>query len=54
MNIAIVDSGGNLVAFGGGFPIKIKDQFIGGIGVSGGSVVQDMEVVQAGLAALKR
>jgi uncharacterized protein GlcG (DUF336 family) len=30
MNIAIVDSGGNLFAFGGGFPIKVKDQFIVG------------------------
>jgi uncharacterized protein GlcG (DUF336 family) len=45
---------GRVVVFGGGFPIKAKDQFIGGIGVSGGSVEQDMEVAQAGLAALKR
>lgn len=45
---------GRVVVFGGGFPIKAKDQVIGGIGVSGGSVEQDMEVAQAGLAALKR
>jgi uncharacterized protein GlcG (DUF336 family) len=45
---------GRVVVFGGGFPIKAKDQVVGGIGVSGGSVEQDMEVAQAGLAALKR
>jgi uncharacterized protein GlcG (DUF336 family) len=45
---------GRVVLFGGGFPIKAKDMIIGGIGVSGGSVEQDMEVAQAGLAALKR
>jgi uncharacterized protein GlcG (DUF336 family) len=45
---------GRVVVFGGGFPVKAKDQVIGGIGVSGGSVEQDMEVAQAGLAALKR
>lgn len=45
---------GRVVIFGGGFPIKAKDQVIGGIGVSGGSVEQDMEVSQAGLAAFKR
>jgi uncharacterized protein GlcG (DUF336 family) len=45
---------GRVVLFGGGFPIKAKDVVIGGIGVSGGSVEQDMEVAQAGLAALKR
>jgi uncharacterized protein GlcG (DUF336 family) len=45
---------GRVVIFGGGFPVKAKDQVIGGIGVSGGSVEQDMEVSQAGLAAFKR
>jgi uncharacterized protein GlcG (DUF336 family) len=45
---------GRVVVFGGGLPVKAKDQVIGGIGVSGGSVEQDIEVAQAGLAALKR
>jgi uncharacterized protein GlcG (DUF336 family) len=45
---------GRVVVFGGGFPIKIGDQVVGAIGVSGGSVEQDMEVAQAGLAAVKR
>ena len=45
---------GRVVLFGGGYPIKAGTQTIGGIGVSGGSVEQDMEVAQAALAALKR
>lgn len=39
-----------LVIFGGGFPIKVGDQIIGGIGVSGGSAEEDMACAQAGLA----
>jgi len=42
-----------LVVFGGGYPIKVGDQVVGGIGVSGGHYSQDMEVAQAGLAALQ-
>jgi uncharacterized protein GlcG (DUF336 family) len=41
-----------LVIFGGGYPIKVGDQIVGGIGVSGGHYSQDMEVAQAGLTAL--
>src|SRR5579862_4148109 len=41
-----------LVVFGGGYPIKVGDQVVGGIGVSGGHYSQDMQVAQAGLAAL--
>jgi len=41
-----------LVVFGGGYPIKIGDAMVGGIGVSGGHYTQDMEVAKAGLAAL--
>ena len=41
-----------LVVFGGGFPIKIDGQLVGGIGVSGGHWKEDMEVAQAGLKAL--
>jgi uncharacterized protein GlcG (DUF336 family) len=42
-----------LVVFGGGYAIKVDDQVVGGIGVSGGHYSQDMDVAQAGLAALK-
>jgi len=41
-----------LVVFGGGFPIKIDKQLVGGIGISGGHWKEDMEVAQAALAAL--
>ncbi len=41
-----------LIVFGGGYPIKTEAGIIGGIGVSGGHYSHDMEVAQAGLAAL--
>ena len=41
-----------LVIFGGGYPIKVADRIIGGLGVSGGHYAQDMEVARAGLAVL--
>lgn len=43
---------GRMVVFGGGMPIKEDDVIIGAIGVSGGSVEEDMIVAQAGLDAL--
>ena len=41
-----------LIVFGGGYPIMMDGQLVGGIGVSGGHYTHDMEVAQAGLAAL--
>ena len=41
-----------VIVFGGGYPIQVDGQVVGGIGVSGGHYNQDMEVAQAGLAAL--
>ena len=41
-----------LVVFGGGFPITVDDQVVGGIGVSGAHWSEDMEVAQAGVEAL--
>ncbi len=41
-----------LVIFGGGYPIRLGDQLIGAVGVSGGHYTQDMEVAQAGLAVI--
>jgi uncharacterized protein GlcG (DUF336 family) len=38
--------------FGGGYPIKIGNAVVGAIGVSGGHYSQDMDVAQAGLAAI--
>lgn len=41
-----------LIVFGGGYAIKNETGIIGGIGVSGGHYSEDMQVAQAGLAAL--
>ena len=41
-----------LVVFGGGLPIREAGVLIGGIGVSGGSAVQDENCARAGLAAI--
>lgn len=41
---------GRIVTFGGGFPLKDDDgAVVGGIGVSGGDVEEDMAVAQAGV-----
>jgi uncharacterized protein GlcG (DUF336 family) len=39
--------------FGGGFPIKIDGSTIGGIGVSGGNVDQDITVAKSALTVLE-
>jgi uncharacterized protein GlcG (DUF336 family) len=41
-----------LVVFGGGYPIKVDGQLVGGIGVSGGHWKEDMQCAEAGLSAL--
>ena len=41
-----------LIIFGGGYPIQQDGTLIGGIGVSGGHYTQDMQIAQAGLAAM--
>ncbi len=41
-----------LVVFGGGLPIRIDGQLIGGVGVSGASEAQDEACAQAALVAL--
>lgn len=43
---------GRFIVFGGGFPIVERGVVVGGIGVSGGSVQEDMLVAKAALAAL--
>lgn len=42
---------GGLVIFGGGIPIRDGDRIVGAIGVSSGTVGQDVEVAEAGAAA---
>jgi uncharacterized protein GlcG (DUF336 family) len=41
-----------LIIFGGGYPIKINNELIGGVGVSGGHYSHDMQVCQAALEFL--
>lgn len=41
-----------LIVFGGGYPLKVNGQVVGGLGVSGGHWRQDMKVAEAGLAVL--
>lgn len=45
---------GGLVVFGGGLPLyDVNGHLLGGVGVSGGTVAQDIDVVTAGVAALQ-
>lgn len=41
---------GRIVIFGGGIPIESEGQIIGAIGVSGGSVAEDVQVAEAGIS----
>ena len=42
---------GRLIVFAGGIPLESDGEVVGAIGVSGGSVEQDHEVAEAGVAA---
>ncbi len=44
---------GRIVTFGGGLPIIVHGEVIGGIGVSGGSVQEDMMVAQEALKVIE-
>ena len=44
---------GRIVIFGGGFPLSQGNEIIGGIGVSGGSVDQDMLCAEAAVKYFK-
>ncbi|KAH4809896.1 hypothetical protein HBI56_072900 [Parastagonospora nodorum] len=46
------NSNGGLIVFGGGYPVYLNGKLIGGVGVSGGTVPQDMEVAQAGILGI--
>ncbi|MEO8093793.1 MAG: heme-binding protein [Pseudolysinimonas sp.] len=43
---------GRFVIFGGGVPIFVAGEVVGGIGVSGGAVDEDVACANAGLAAI--
>ncbi len=44
--------GGRISTVGGGLPIWVDGQVVGGIGVSSGTPQQDMQVAEAGAAAI--
>ncbi|MGL4725722.1 MAG: two-domain cob(I)yrinic acid a,c-diamide adenosyltransferase PduO [Scandinavium sp.] len=44
---------GKVVTFGGGFPLWRESILIGGLGISGGSVEQDMDIARAAILALE-
>ena len=46
-----VSNDGRVITFPGGVPLTDGDDVVGAIGVSGGSVEQDHEVAEAGVAA---
>jgi uncharacterized protein GlcG (DUF336 family) len=43
-----------ITLLGGGLPIMVDGQVVGGIGSSGGTIAQDTEIVTAGVAAIQR
>ena len=43
-------AGGRIVVFAGGIPLIRDGQIVGAIGVSGGTVEQEQEVAEAGVA----
>ena len=42
-----------VAAYGGGFPIKVDGAIVGAIGVSGGTMQNDVDCAQAGLGVVK-
>jgi uncharacterized protein GlcG (DUF336 family) len=44
-------NGSKVVIYGGGIPIKVDGKVVGAVGASGGSVVQDVAVARAAVAA---
>jgi uncharacterized protein GlcG (DUF336 family) len=43
-----------VIIFGGGIPLQFGNRIVGAIGVSGGTVPQDIEVAEAGVSAFKQ
>ena len=46
-----VNSGGRLIAFGGGAPVELSEGVKVGVGISGGTTEEDIDVLNAALAA---
>ena len=52
LGIPLAAGPGNWTPIGGGYPILIHGECVGGIGVSGGTTEQDQEVARAALSAV--
>jgi uncharacterized protein GlcG (DUF336 family) len=52
LQVKLALAAGKLTGIGGGFPIVVEGAVVGAIGVSSGTVDEDIVVAQAGLAAL--
>lgn len=46
-------AGGRFVAFGGGVPLRDDGELVAGVGVSGGTTEEDIEIVEGALNALQ-
>ncbi|MET1045836.1 MAG: heme-binding protein [Hyphomicrobium sp.] len=45
-----ITNGGHFSVIGGGLPIVVKEEIVGGIGISSGTAVQDQEVAEAAVS----
>jgi uncharacterized protein GlcG (DUF336 family) len=45
-------AGGRFVAFGGGMPIRLDGRLVAGVGVSGGTTEEDVELVEAAMSGV--
>ena len=45
-------AGGRHTVLGGGVPLRVGGQFLGGVGVSGGTTEQDIEIIESALGSL--
>ena len=45
---------GRIVIFGGGFPLETGQEIVGGIGISGGSVQEDIRCAEAALKQFRK
>ncbi|MBR2067273.1 MAG: heme-binding protein [Solobacterium sp.] len=48
-----VTNKGRIVAFGGGFPLYVEGKRMGGFGMSGGSVEEDMDCAQYAISQIE-
>jgi uncharacterized protein GlcG (DUF336 family) len=45
-----ITNGGHFSIIGGGLPVTVKGEIVGGIGISSGTAVEDLEVAEAAVA----